>query len=186
MEDEKIVELYWERAQEAISQTASKYGRYCRTIAFNILYNENDTEECVNDTYLSAWNSMPPQRPTILRAFLGRLTRNLSLNRYKQLTAERRGKGQVPLALNELQECIPASGSTESVVDEIVLTQLLERFLESLSAEQRKIFMRRYWYLSPIKEIAADFGMGESKVKMSLLRSRKELRRLLEQEGMTE
>lgn len=183
MEDEQIVELYWNRAEDAISETANKYGRYCRTIAFNILYNENDTEECVNDTYLNAWNSMPPQRPVMLRAFLGRLTRNLSLNRYKQLTAEKRGKGQVTLALDELQECIPACGNTESVVDEIVLTQLLNRFLESLGAEQRKIFIRRYWYLSPVKEIAGDFGMGESKVKMSLLRSRRQLRKLLEEEA---
>lgn len=183
MEDEQIVELYWNRAEDAISETANKYGRYCRTIAFNILYNENDTEECVNDTYLNAWNSMPPQRPVMLRAFLGRLTRNLSLNRYKQLTAEKRGKGQVTLALDELQECVPACGNTESVVDEIVLTQLLNRFLESLGAEQRKIFIRRYWYLSPVKEIAGDFGMGESKVKMSLLRSRRQLRKLLEEEA---
>lgn len=185
MDDKQIVDLYWERSETAISETAKKYGRYCHYIAFNILYNDEDSEECVNDTYLNAWNSMPSNRPSVLKTFLGKLTRNLSLNRYKQLTAEKRGKGQMPLVIDELHECLPAAGNTENVVDDMVLAEVLNRFLAALGAEQRRIFMRRYWYLSPVKEIAADYSIGESKVKMSLLRSRGELKSLLEKEGIS-
>lgn len=185
MDDKQIVDLYWERSETAISETAKKYGRYCHYIAFNVLHNDEDSEECVNDTYLNAWNSMPPHRPSVLKTFLGKLTRNISLNKYKQLTAEKRGNGQVPLIIDELQECIPAIESTESIIDDMVLVDVFNRFLASLPVEQRKIFMRRYWYMSSVKEIAADYGMGESKVKMSLLRSRNELKRLLEKEGIT-
>lgn len=185
MDDKQIVDLYWERSETAISKTAEKYGRYCHYIAFNVLHNDADSEECVNDTYLSAWNSMPSHRPSVLKTFLGKLTRNLSLNRYKQLNAEKRGNGQMPLIIDELHECLPATENTASIIDDIVLVDVFNRFLASLSVEQRKIFMRRYWYMSPVKEIATDYGMGESKVKMSLLRSRNELKHLLEKEGIT-
>ncbi len=185
MDDEKIIELYWTRSEAAISETASKYGRYCHYIAYNILHDDCDSEECVNDTYLNAWNRIPPCHPSALRVFLGKLTRNISLNRYKYLTAEKRGRGQVPMVLDELQECVPAPDNTEHIVDDVVLTDVLNRFLASLSAEQRKIFMRRYWYLSPIKDIARDYSLGESKVKMSLLRSRDALKQLLEKEGIS-
>ena len=185
MEDKQIVDLYWARSEKAISETADKYGRYCYTIAYNILHSNEDSEECVNDTYLHAWNAMPDQRPNRLSAFLGRITRNLSLKRWEKYTAKKRGAGQVPLALNELQECIPATNQTDSVADDIVLTDVLNRFLASLTAEKRNIFMRRYWYLSPVAEIASDLAISESKVKMSLLRSRNELKQLLEKEGIT-
>ncbi len=185
MEDKQIVDLYWARSEKAISETADKYGRYCYTIAYNILHSNEDSEECVNDTYLHAWNAMPDQRPNKLSAFLGRITRNLSLKRWEKYTAKKRGAGQVPLALNELQECIPATNQTDSVADDIVLTDVLNRFLASLTAEKRNIFMRRYWYLSPVAEIASDLAISESKVKMSLLRSRNELKQLLEKEGIT-
>ena len=185
MDDKKIVDLYWERSETAITKTAEKYGRYCHYIAFNILHNDEDSEECVNDTYLNAWNSMPPHRPSVLKAFLGKLTRNPSLNKYKQLTAEKRANGQIPLIIDELHECLPAIENTESIIDDIVLTNVLNRFLTSLSAEQRKIFMRRYWYMSPVKETATDYRMSESKVKMTLLRSRNELKHLLEKEGIS-
>jgi len=185
MDDKQIVDLYWERSETAISETAKKYGRYCHYIAFNVLHNDEDSEECVNDTYLNAWNSMPPHRPSVLKTFLGKLTRNISLNKYKQLTAEKRGNGQMPLIIDELHECLPAIESTESIIDDMVLVDVFNRFLASLTVEQRKIFMRRYWYLSPVKEIATDYGMGESKVKMSLLRSRNELKHLLEKEGVS-
>ena len=114
MDDKRIVDLYWERSETAISETAKKYGRYCHYIAFNVLHNDEDSEECVNDTYLNAWNSMPPHRPSVLKTFLGKLTRNISLNKYKQLTAEKRGNGQMPLIIDELHECLPATESTES------------------------------------------------------------------------
>ena len=185
MEDKQIVDLYWARSEKAISETADKYGRYCYTIAYNILHSNEDSEECVNDTYLHAWNAMPDQRPNKLSAFLGRITRNFSLKRWEKYTAKKRGAGQVPLALDELQECIPATNQTDSVADDIVLTDVLNRFLASLTAEKRNIFMRRYWYLSPVAEIASDLAISESKVKMSLLRSRNELKQLLEKEGIT-
>lgn len=185
MEDKQIVDLYWARSEKAISETADKYGRYCYTIAYNILHCNEDSEECVNDTYLHAWNAMPDQRPNRLSAFLGRITRNLSLKRWEKYTAKKRGAGQVPLALDELRECIPATNQTDSVADDIVLTDVLNRFLASLTAEKRNIFMRRYWYLSPVAEIASDLAISESEVKMSLLRSRNELKQLLEKEGIT-
>ena len=180
MDDKQILDLYWERSEAAISETSKKYGKYCRYIAFNILHNDEDSEECVNDTYLRAWNSIPPNRPSVLKTFLGKITRNLSLDRYELLNAKKRNGGQMPLVFDEIQECIPSLDSTENIVEEIALTDILNRFLSSLSLEQRKIFMRRYWYLSPIKEIATEYGMSESKIKMSLFRSRNELKKLLE------
>ena len=185
MDDNKIVELYWERREEAIKETALKYGRLCTHIAKNILLSCEDSEECVNDTYLRAWNSIPPNRPSVLKTFLGKITRNLSLDRYELLNAKKRNGGQMSLIFDEIQECIPSLDSTENIVEEIALTDILNRFLSSLSLEQRKIFMRRYWYLSPIKEIATEYGMSESKIKMSLFRSRNELKKLLEKEGIS-
>ena len=185
MDDKQILDLYWERSEVAISETSKKYGKYCRYIAFNILHNDEDSEECVNDTYLRAWNSIPPNRPSVLKTFLGKITRNLSLDRYELLNAKKRNGGQMPLVFDEIQECIPSLDSTENIVEEIALTDILNRFLSSLSLEQRKIFMRRYWYLSPIKEITTEYGMSESKIKMSLFRSRNELKKLLEKEGIS-
>lgn len=185
MEDKQIVDLYWERSESAISETQRKYGKYCYFIAHNILYNIEDSEECVNDTYMRAWNSMPQQRPSVLKTFLGKITRNLALNRYKALSTNKRNGGQVPFALDELHECIPGEDNTANIVDDLTLTEILNHFLASLSEEQRKIFMRRYWYLSSIKEIADEYGVGESKVKMTLMRSRNELKTLLETEGIS-
>ena len=185
MDDIQIVDLYWQRSETAISETSNKYGKYCHYIAFNILNNNEDSEECVNDTYMQAWNSMPPHRPSVLKTFLGKITRNLALDKYKYLTAKKRNTGQMPLIFDELKECLPNLDNTENIIDDIVLTEILNRFLSSLSVEKRKIFMRRYWYLSSIKEIAADYKMNESKIKMSLLRSRNELKKLLEKEGIS-
>lgn len=184
MRDGEILDLYWARSERAISETAAKYERYCHSIAYNILRSTEDSEECVNETWFRAWGSMPPKRPDRLSAFLGKITRNLSLNRYRRYTAEKRGGGQVVLALEELQECVPAVGRVEQIVDDMALEEALNRFLASLSTQTRKIFMRRYWYLSSVKEIASDFGVGESKVKMTLLRSRNELKTFLEKEGI--
>lgn len=184
MEDQKIIDLYWSRSESAISETADKYGRYCRRIAYNILHNHEDCEECVNDTYFRAWNTMPPNRPNRLSAFLGKIVRNLSLDRYDSYTTEKRGLGQVPLALEELEACIPSSSDTEQVIDELALAQLLNHFLSGMKSEPRMIFVQRYWYLNSIKEIAADFDISESKVKMTLLRIRKKLKEFLEKEGV--
>jgi RNA polymerase sigma-70 factor (ECF subfamily) len=185
MEDNQIIRLYFARSEEAIRQTAAKYGNYCHTIAYHILHNLEDSEECVNDTYWKAWGIIPPRRPKRLAAFLGKITRNLSLDRYRRYTAEKRGSGEMAVALEELGECVSSMENLDAHADEMVLTEILNRFLESLSAEQRRIFMRRYWYVSSVKEIAEDYGITESKVKMSLLRSRNQLKAALEKEGIT-
>lgn len=184
MDDGQIIDLYWARSETAIWETANKYSKYCHAIAYNILYNNEDAEECVNDTYLRAWGGMPPQRPNRLSTYLGKITRNLSLNKYEKYTAEKRGFGQVPLVLEELQNCIPAASSVEQTIEDEALAGILNSFLADLPADTRKIFMRRYWYLSPIKEIAADYGFSESKVKMTLFRARNELKQILEKGGI--
>jgi len=185
MEDRQIVQMYFDRNEDAISQTAVKYGKYCYTIAYNILHDFEDSEECVNDTYLEAWHTIPPQRPQKLTAFLGKITRNLSINVYRRYTAEKRGSGEMELALDELGDCVASLGSTNDRVDEMALVDILNSFLTSLSSQHRKIFMRRYWYVSSIKEIAYEYGITESKVKMALLRSRNKLKTVLEKEGIT-
>lgn len=184
MDDKRIIELYNERSESAISETANKYGKYCYYIAYHILYNKEDSEECVNDTYLRAWDTIPPQYPNKLSAFLGKITRNLALNRYKYYVREKRGFGQTSLVLEELQECVPASNSTEQAIEEILLVEALNRFLYALPIEKRMMFLRRYWYMSSIQEIADDFGYSESKVKMTLLRIRNKLKLVLEKEGI--
>ena len=185
MDDRQIIQLYNERSEAAVSETADKYGKYCYSVAYHILYNEQDSEECVNDTYLRTWEAIPPQCPVNLPAFLGKITRNLALNRYKQNAAKKRGGGQTMMALEELAECVPGTDSTEEVVGEALLVEVLNRFLEDLPTEKRKLFLRRYWYLCSVKEIAEDFNLGESNVKMTLLRIREQLKSVLEKEGIT-
>ena len=184
MDDKQILELYQKRSETAISETADKYGKYCYCIAYRILYDELDSEECVNDTYLRAWEAIPPQCPEKLSAFLGKITRNLALNRYKYYLREKRGNGQTALVIDELNECLPASNNTEEAIEEKLLVELLNQFLYSLPTEKRNIFLRRYWYLSSIQEIAKDYGFSESKVKMILLRIRNKLSQVLEKEGV--
>lgn len=185
MKDHEIIDLYWERKENAISETAKKYGKYCHSISYNILHNNEDAEECVNDTYLGAWKSMPPQRPDRLSTYLGKITRNLSLNRFKQYTAEKRGLGQTELVLSELEDCIPAETSVEQIIDEMVLVKSINQFLRGHPEQKRNIFIRRYWYLSPIRDIAENYSMSESKVASILFRMRNELKTHLEQEGIT-
>lgn len=184
MEDKEIIELYWLRSERAIEETARRYGRFCHSIAYNILFNREDSEECVNDTYLHTWNTIPPHRPNRFSAFLGKITRNLALKKYEKNTAEKRGGGAVPLALEELAECIPASDCVERCMDDRMLVEALNRFLNGLSLETRLIFLHRYWKLDAVSEIAREFGFSESKVKMSLMRTRGKLRNFLEQEGI--
>ena len=184
MDDNHIVDLYWERSEAAISETDKKYGRYCHYIAYNILFNNEDSQECVNDTYLKAWKTIPPYRPRGLAAFLGRLTRNISINRYKYINADKRSDGQIPLVLDELQECGPAREDADNVLEDMALAAVFNRFLSDLPEEARNIFMRRYWYMCSVKEIAGDYSITESKVKMSLMRSRNHLKQLLEEEGV--
>jgi RNA polymerase sigma-70 factor (ECF subfamily) len=185
VDDLQIIDLFWARAETAISETGKKYGRYCHSIAYRILHNEEDSEECVSDTYLKAWDSIPPRRPETLKLFLGKITRNLSLDRYEQRTAAKRGDGEIPLALEELRECVPAVEGAEHIVEDIALAELFDQFLAGLSEEGRRLFVLRYWHLYSIGEIAAICKVSESKVKMSLMRNRNKLRQLLEKEGIT-
>ncbi len=184
MDDRLIIKLFHERSETAIAETAAKYGKYCYSIAYNILYNEEDSEECVNDTYLKAWDVIPPQIPEKLSAFLGKITRNLAISKYRYNHSKKRGGGQVSLALEELAECIPSARNTEQVYSDKLFVEALDAFLEKLPTEKRRIFMQRYWYLRPISEIAEEFSISESKVKMTLLRTRNKLKQALEKEGI--
>lgn len=185
LEDEKILDLYWSRSESAIRETDIKYGPYCRTISMNILHSPQDAEECVNDTWFNAWNTIPPQRPGKFAAFLGKITRNLSLNRFKRDHTEKRGMGQTPLVLAELEGCLSSFQTVEQAIDEKIVTESIDRFLESLSPVKRKIFVCRYWYLSPVRDIARQYGMSESKVTSILFRLRGKLKVHLEKEGIT-
>lgn len=184
MDDSRIVEMYWNRQEEAIAETDAKYGTYCNYIAYHILYSSRDAEECVSDTYMRAWNAMPPHRPDRLSVFLGKITRNLSLNRYKEQHAKKRGEGQVEVVLDELQDVVCGQSDIENFVDETVLTEALNVFLSGLPKTNRVIFIKRYWYLCPIKEIARDMAMKESHVTTILFRMRNELKLHLEKEGI--
>lgn len=184
-EDSEILELFFARNEKAISETQSKYGRYCYTIAYNIIAVNEDCEECVNDMLIRAWNTIPPQKPKKLSAFLGRITRNLSLNKYFEKTADKRGSGQTAAVLDELAECVPSGVTTEDISDNNTLRRALNDFLRSLEPEKRIIFMQRYWYMMPVKAIAAEHSSTESRIKMILLRTRNELREHLIKEGVT-
>ena len=184
MEDGRIIELYWDRDQRGIPETAGKYGRMLHGIAWNLLRSREDAEECVNDTYLRAWEAIPPARPGAFRIWLGQITRNLSLDRWKSLRAEKRGGG-AELLLGELEDCLPASGGgPERELEDQELAELLNVFLRGLSREGRAMFLRRYWYGESVAEVALALGCGEGKVKSSLFRSRKALREYLEKEGI--
>ena len=184
MEDAEIIELYWARNEEAIAQTHQKYGPWCRGVALRILELQEEAEECVNDTYLQAWNNIPPQRPGMFRAWLGRITRNLALSRYRKLRAEKRGGGQTALALEELGDCVSGGHTVESEEERKEIARVINQFLATLPETQRNIFMRRYWHVSPIAEIAKVYGMTEGQVTSMLHRSRKKLRAMLEKEGI--
>lgn len=182
MDDEQIIGLFLSRSESALSETAKKYGKYCSYIAFSVLRSNEDAEECVQDAYMKLWNSIPPQMPQNLRAFVGRLTRNTALNRYEHDTAAKRGGSATALVLDELEECIAWGKTADSEIDSLALTEILNRFLAGMKKEPRRIFVLRYWYFLTVKEIADRLGIGVGKVKMSLLRSRNELKELLRKE----
>lgn len=183
MDDVRIVELYFERDESAISATEEKYGKYCTSIAKNILGNFEDAAECVNSTYLYTWNSIPPHRPNNLRTFLGKITRNLSLNRYKQNTADKRGAGELPAVLDELSALISNRSDVENEIIAKELVGEVNAFLGTLSQKQRGIFIRRYWHTESIADIAEKFSMKESAVTMTLTRIRKGLNEYLKKGG---
>jgi len=179
MEDNKIVELYTMRSEVAIAHTAQKYGTYAGRIAFNILKNKEDSEECVSDAYLKLWNNIPPQKPSNLKAFLGKVVRNLALDKYEKDNAQKRGGGQVELCLEELSDCIPQ----KEVSDENV-TNIINEYLKTQDPKKVKMFVRRYWYLDSIRDISNICICTESNVKTTLFRMREELREKLNQEGI--
>ena len=182
MEDKQIVDLYFERSESAITETEKKYGRYCHYIAYRILENDEDAKEIVNDTYLKTWNTVPPNRPDPLKPYVGMISRQLSLDRYEEYHTQKRG-GQVMLVLDELAECIPDNNSGADIGESVALSDALTRFLRDLPQRTRSIFVRRYFYMSPVAEIAKDFSMKESNVTMHLLRTRKKLEHFLKKEG---
>ena len=183
MEDHRIVDLYWQRNERAISETAAKYGKYLQSISYQILRNTEDADECVNDTYNDAWQSMPPHRPSILSTFLGKITRRISIDRWRKNSAEKRGGGEMALALDELEECVAGTGDVEAEVEKRELQRKLNAFLLALPHIDRQVFMCRYWYLDSIADIAEQFAYSESKVKSMLYRTRNRLRTMLEKEG---
>lgn len=184
MDDGQIIELYWARSEKAIEETAARYSRYCHSIAMGILHNQQDAEECVNDTYLRAWDAIPPQRPRHLAAFLGRITRNLALDLYQRYSAKKRGMGQAALALSELNDCIPSPGNVEQEVSEQALTRSIEQFLFASPKLKRDVFILRYWHLMPIREIAKTYGISQSKTASMLHRTRQQLKTHLMEEGV--
>jgi RNA polymerase sigma-70 factor (ECF subfamily) len=183
MEDAKIVQLYWDRDERAIPATADKYGSYCAAIAKNILGNKEDAEECVNDTYWNAWNAMPPHKPSILPTFLGKITRNLSLNRYKRNTARKRGKGEAALVLDELLDVVSDKGSVEEELSRKELVSAIDTFLAALPAKQRTLFVCRYWYFDSISDLSSRFGMTENNISVTLNRIRRKLHNFLSERG---
>ncbi len=184
MEDSAIVELYWTRSENAITETATKYGRYCYVIAHNILQSAEDADESVNDTYLGAWNSIPPHRPSILRTYLGKITRRVSLKKWRDKNRDKRGGGEVALDLEELEECVPSNAAVEEEIIAAELSETLNRFVAELPETERRVFLSRYWYLDSIEQISLDFHFSNSKVKSMLHRTRGKLLSHLRQEGL--
>lgn len=184
MEDNKIIELYFKRIESAITETSAKYGHFLHTISMNILRSHEDAEECVNDTYLRTWNSIPPARPQLLKAYLGTIVRNLSLDCYKRRFAGKRAQGEFSLLLSELEDCIPAASTPEKELEDKEIVLQIDIFLKSLPREKQQLFLRRYYYCDDIKTLAKQFSYSESKVKSTLFAIRQKLKYHLEQEGI--
>lgn len=183
MEDRQIIELYWDRVEDAIRETDAKYGRLCRYIVQNILASPEDSEECVNDTWLGLWNAIPPQRPSRFSAFVGRITRNLALKRFDYLTAAKRCPEAV-CSLEELGDCVSGRASVEDELENRRIEEAIDAFLRSLGEEKRTVFLRRYWYFDSIERICRRTGYSQSKVKSMLYHTRQKLRDYLESEGI--
>jgi RNA polymerase sigma-70 factor (ECF subfamily) len=182
MKDEKIVGLYWERSESAISESNKKYGHYCHSIAYNILQSHEDSDECVNDTWSSAWNAMPPKKPSRLQAFLGRITRNIAIDRYRYNTRDKRS-APYTVMLSELEDVLPDPESMTETEDGRIIA-LLNQFVASLDPRTRVLFVRRYVRCESVEELARRFGMGENAVSSRLYRARNKLRKLLRKENV--
>lgn len=184
MKDDQILDLYWNRDEQAIVETQQQYHRYCYSIALNILGNKEDADECVNDTWMKAWKAIPPQRPEKLSLFLGKISRNTAFDKFKAGKTKKRGGGEIALVLEELDECVPSSSDVEQAVIGETLDQVINQFLHTLPERECSIFLSRYWYAKSISEISEKFSMKENNVKASLFRSRLKLKTHLEREGI--
>lgn len=185
MQDESIVALYWQRDESAIRETETKYGAYLTKIAMNILSDRLDSEESVNDTYLAAWNSMPPQKPSVLSTYLSKLTRRISIDKFRKRNREKRKASEFAMSLDEVSEIIGTNESPEEQMEAEALGKLIGDFLRTLSAEERNTFIGRYYYLDSLRDVASYCGMGEAKAKSMLFRTRNKLKQFLEKEGYT-
>lgn len=184
MEDRKIVDLFFNRDEVAIVESQQKYGHYCYSIAYRILFNNEDSQECVNDTFLNAWNCIPPNRPNVLSTFLGKITRRLALNMFRNQNTQKRGGNEVTCSFEELEACIPDNKNIDDELEAKEITRILNDFLKSLPKDQRKVFVCRYYYFESIEEIANRFHFSQSKVKMMLKRNRDKLAEALKKEGI--
>lgn len=184
LNDETIIALYEQRDEQAITATKQKYGALCRSIAWRILHNAEDVEECLNDTWLRIWNAIPPAHPESLPAFLSTVIRRLCFDRYEAHHADKRGGGEIAVALEELHECVASTENVAAAIEQKEIIAALNRFLETLSEDARTIFMQRYGNLCTTKEIAAQYRISESKVKVTLFRVRKRLQAYLRKEGL--
>ena len=183
MDDSQIIELYLQRNTDAVSETAKKYGTYCLAIAERILHNTEDAEECVNDTWLQAWNAIPPQNPNVLRLFLAKITRNLSFDRLNSKNAKKRGGGEIALILDELEECIGGGTDPEAAYEEKELRQCIRLFVRTLPEREGNVLVRRYFFAESVAEIAKRYGLSENNVMVILSRTRKKLKAHLKKEG---
>lgn len=184
MDDKKIIELYFARNQRAISETDRKYGQLCKKVSFAILSNYEDVEECVSDTYMAAWQAIPPKMPNYLGAWLAKISRNLSLMRLREKYSVKRGGGEMTLVLEELGDTFPAGDRVEQLYERKELAQAISSFLRNLEDEERNIFVFRYWFMIPVSQIADKLQCSQSKVKTSLFRTRKKLKAYLMQEEL--
>ena len=185
MEDTAIVDLYWQRSDRAIAETDRKYGRYCHSIAYHICGTDEDAEECVNDTWFRAWNLMPDKRPAVLSVFLGGITRNFALDLIKAKNRKKRGGGEAFLALDELTECIPDKTDPEQEFEDKELEAAIGRFVAGLPEIEKRVFVLRYWYLTPVAQIAGKMDFSLSKTKSILFRTRRKLKTYLTEEGLS-
>lgn len=181
--DEQIINMYWQREEEAILRTDEKYGAYCFAVSKRILDNQEDAKECINDTWLKTWHSLPPEKPAFLRAFLVKITRNLSLDRYRAEHSIKRGGDSVLLVLEELGECVSGRDSVEGHMEEKALQETIRQFVSGLAKQEKYIFIRRYFYMESTKEIAVRYAMKDSNVRKILSRTRVKLKNHLVQEG---
>ena len=184
MEDAQIIEVFWQRDESALTEAENKYGRYCFAISNNILHNREDAQECVNDALLGAWNAIPPHRPEVLPTFLGKITRHLSLKKWRDLRAGKRAGGNASASYDELAESIPSDMAVDDGLDAEELKRVFRAFLDSLPTDERRVFLRRYWFFDSIGDISARFRFSESKVKMMLKRTRDKLMACLRKEGV--